>query len=141
MNDNLEFIRDYIESAYDKVNNLISIIASNPEDPEELILYDIYDIKSELCKAFAMIKIEANDMEESNINTESNKDDLHEAIRALNTFTRNWCMDRATTDESGEPVFRCGECDFNANTRCLIKHFAKSHDSAFADAINFGCMS
>lgn len=70
MNDNIELIRDYIESAYDKVNNLISIVASNPEDPEELILYDI--------------------MEESNINTESNKDDLHEAIRALNTFTRNW---------------------------------------------------
>jgi hypothetical protein len=64
-----------------------------------------------------VIKIEDNDMEESDSNTESNKDDLHEAIRALNTFTRNWCMDCIATDESGEPVFRCGGCDFNANTK------------------------
>ena len=127
MNDNLELIQNYIESAYDKVNNLIPIVVSNPE---ELSLYGIDDIKSELCKALAMIKIEdndteVNDTEESDSNTESNKDDLHEAIRALNTFTRNWCMNCTATDESGEPVFRCGECDFNANTRCLIKHFAK----------------
>jgi hypothetical protein len=138
MNDNLELIREYIERTYDKVNNLIPIVASNPE---ELSLSDIDDIKSELCKALAMIKIEDNDTEESDSNTESNKDDLHEAIRALNTFTRNWCMNCTATDESGEPVFRCGECDFNANTKCLIKHFAKSHDSAFANEINFGCMS
>ena len=138
MNDDLELIQNYIESAYDKVNNLIPIVVSNPE---ELSLYGIDEIKSELCKALAMIKIEDNDTEESDSNTESNKDDLHEAIRALNTFTRNWCMDCIATDESGEPVFRCDRCDFNTNPRCLIKHFAKSHDSAFANEINFGCMS
>lgn len=69
--------------------------------------------------------------------TSGNKDDINTAVKALSTFTRNWCMDCAETEAKGEPMFRCHECPFNTKAACLVKIFNRDHADARSP---FGCM-
>ena len=78
---------------------------------------------------------------------EANKDDLYEAIRSLNRFTKNWCMNVEETEENNDLTFRCAECLFSGKNipgitkeHCLIKTFAYTMDSEFAENIGFGAM-
>lgn len=52
-----------------------------------------------------------------------NKDDLPTAVKALDMFTKNWCMNCSETNK-GELAFRCKECNFcDSDNRCEIKKF------------------
>lgn len=74
---------------------------------------------------------------------QNNKDDLHGAIDALDTFTKSWCMDVKATEALGDLCFRCKKCEFlrKEDNVCLIKNFAYNHDSAYTDSLCFGAIS
>lgn len=57
-----------------------------------------------------------------------NKDDITEAIRGLDIFTKNYCMNCAETKKQGKFVFNCDYCEFVVeDVICLIKVFANNH--------------
>lgn len=70
-----------------------------------------------------------------------NKDDLNEAIKALDEFTKSWCMDLNKTEEKDEPMFRCDECEFEKKDRgtCMIKTFVHNHPCGY-NLSDFGAM-
>lgn len=70
------------------------------------------------------------------------KNDLHAAIDALNTFTKAWCMDRKKTAENNEPVFRCYDCPFivAGEGTCRIKVFCYKQDDEYTRSVDFGSM-
>lgn len=58
----------------------------------------------------------------------NNKDDVTEAVKGLDIFTKNWCMNCAETEKQGELQFRCVECEFlKGGCKCLVKTFATEH--------------
>lgn len=66
--------------------------------------------------------------------TKGNHDNITGAIHGLNIFCKNWCMNCGETKRTGEPTFRCSECNFNANPEtgdCAIKNFAYSHEHSY----------
>lgn len=75
-----------------------------------------------------------NGYEKSEKITRRNQDDMTEAVRGLDIFTKNWCMDCERTEKYGTLVFRCLECNFNTfpeSGQCEIKKFATSHDHGY----------
>ena len=57
-----------------------------------------------------------------------NKDDITEAVRGLDIFTKNWCMNCKETDKQQDLVFRCCNCEFETSDGiCMIKVFANKH--------------
>lgn len=72
-----------------------------------------------------------------------NQDDLYEAVKGLDQFTKNWCMDVAETESTGELAFRCNVCEFNTDKgECLVKRFAKTAMGGSGYPMNkFGSMS
>lgn len=71
--------------------------------------------------------------------TNGNEDNLTEAVRGLDIFTKNWCMNCAETDKQNDLVFRCGECDFGDGEYCAVKKFANNHKHNYPMA-DFGSM-
>lgn len=68
------------------------------------------------------------------------KDDVTEAVRGLDIFTKNWCKNCAETDKQNDLIFRCSKCEFrNSNEECLVKIFANSKTHNY-DMSNFGSM-
>lgn len=59
-------------------------------------------------------------------------DNTTEAVRGLDIFTKNWCMNCKETKERGEPIFRCQEC--------AVKQFANIVDHNYP-MDKFGSMS
>lgn len=73
--------------------------------------------------------------------TSSNSDDITRAVEALDTFTKNWCMNCEETKKQNDLIFRCEECEFKRkNGRCKIKEFVFHHKHDFP-IYKFGCMS
>lgn len=72
----------------------------------------------------------------------NNADDITEAVRGLDIFMKNWCMNRKETEEQDEPVFNCSDCEIKdkVNGVCLIKLFARNHKHNY-DLNKFGSMS
>ena len=72
---------------------------------------------------------------------EMNHDDLKEAIKGLDIFAKNWCMNCAETEKRNDLVFRCRECEFEEHQtgRCYLKMFAHNHGTK-EDLKNFGSM-
>lgn len=59
----------------------------------------------------------------------------HEAVQALDQFTKAFCRDKSVEDDL---VFRCEECGFALpDGICLIKAFKCKHEPDFR---NFGSM-
>jgi len=59
----------------------------------------------------------------------------HEAVQALDQFTKGFCRDRSVKDDL---VFRCNECGFELPDKtCLIKAFKCKYEPDFK---NFGSM-
>lgn len=72
--------------------------------------------------------------------TNSNKDDITEAVHGLDIFTKNFCMNCKETAEKNELTFNCEGCEFKqANSVCSIKHFAQCQDHDYP-MDNFGSM-
>lgn len=70
----------------------------------------------------------------------SNNDNITEAVRGLDIFTKNWCMNCKETQEKNEPTFRCNECLFKSpEGGCFIKIFAHKHKHDYP-LDNFGSM-
>ncbi len=66
------------------------------------------------------------------IYTKNNEDNITEAIRGLDIFTKNWCMNCEETEKQHELIFRCYECCFKSDgDGCAIKKFAYKHDSSY----------
>jgi ribosomal protein L44E len=62
------------------------------------------------------------------ISNYGNKDDIERAVFGLDTFTKNWCMNCKETEKQNDLVFRCKECEFQAeDEKCLVKMFAHRH--------------
>lgn len=59
-----------------------------------------------------------------------NKDDITEAVHALDVFTKNYCLNCKETKKQGEFIFMCDDCIFRENITCKIKEFASktTHD-------------
>lgn len=58
----------------------------------------------------------------------------HEAVQALDQFTKAFCRDKSVKDDL---VFRCSECVFKLTEKnCLIKLFKCKYEPDFKD---FGC--
>lgn len=72
--------------------------------------------------------------------TLGNSDNITEAIRGLDIFTKNWCINCEETEKQNDMVFRCDECIFSDDMFCLIKQFASQHKSDYP-FYKFGCMS
>ena len=71
---------------------------------------------------------------------QKNKDDINVAVKGLDIFTKNWCMNCNETNMPGIPVFNCNGCEFeNDNGECLIKKFASNHKHGYPFD-NFGSM-
>ena len=58
----------------------------------------------------------------------------HEAVQALDQFTKAFCRDNSIRDDL---VFRCNECTFEQGKYCLVKKFKCKYEPDFG---NFGCM-
>ena len=69
----------------------------------------------------------------------NNKDDIDEAIHGLDIFTKNWCINCKKSNEQNDLIFRCEECPFENNEKCLIKSFAYKHKGNL-DLSDFGSM-
>lgn len=70
--------------------------------------------------------------------TFGNRDNVEQAVKCLDEFTYNWCMNCKETEKQGEPVFRCDECQFaKGDGTCLVKAFKVVHMPEYK---NFGCM-
>lgn len=55
------------------------------------------------------------------------RDDLYEAVKGLDQFTKNWCLNVTGTEMLKEPIFQCSTCEFSSKKgTCLIKKFADS---------------
>ena len=62
------------------------------------------------------------------IDTTGNSDNLTVACKALDIFTKSWCMDCEFTEKHNHLTFRCDECEFCTNEGdCLIKRFIINH--------------
>lgn len=73
--------------------------------------------------------------------TKGNTDNIEKAVGALDTFTKNWCMNCEETEKRDDLVFRCNECEFRGEEgKCLIKMFANNHKRNY-DMSKFGSMS
>ena len=74
--------------------------------------------------------------------TDGNKDDLTEAVRGLDIFTKNWCMNCEEIEKQNDLIFRCNECQFaEKDGYCLIKKFADEHKNEHEYPMsNFGSM-
>ena len=60
--------------------------------------------------------------------TAGNSDNITRAVKRLDQFTKNWCMNCAETDKQNDLVFKCKECEFETEKgECLIKMFANRH--------------
>lgn len=60
--------------------------------------------------------------------TKENNDDLTTAVRGLDIFTKNWCMNCAETEKKRDLVFNCQKCEFSTESGgCLVKAFASNH--------------
>ena len=64
--------------------------------------------------------------------------EYHEAVVALDNFTKAFCRDKQVKDDLDDLVFRCKECGFELpDGTCLIKAFKCKFEPAYR---NFGCM-
>lgn len=69
-----------------------------------------------------------------------NADNLKEAVRGLDIFTKNWCMNCAETERTNDLVFNCQNCEFSTeNSGCLVKTFASNHKHNYPMS-DFGSM-
>lgn len=60
--------------------------------------------------------------------TSGNADNTTEAVRGLDIFTKNWCMNCEETEKQDDLIFRCDECEFQqTNGKCLVKIFSYEH--------------
>ena len=72
--------------------------------------------------------------------TKGNSDNLDEAIKGLNQFTKNWCMNCKETEEKNNLTFRCSKCNFSdIGGICKIKEFVV--DKAGDMPKDFGSMA
>lgn len=79
-------------------------------------------------------------MKETKCDTKWNEDNIEKAIEGLDIFTKNWCMNCAETEKRNDLVFRCSECEFQAEAgMCRIKEFTINHKSNYP-LDNFGSM-
>lgn len=79
-------------------------------------------------------------MNEMEMYTRGNSDNISNAVAALSIFTHNFCMDVAATEAEAEPIFRCKDCEFRTeDDYCLVKKFANNHQCKYSDFV--GCMS
>lgn len=68
----------------------------------------------------------------------SNSDNIENAVKGLDVFCHNFCMDCEETEKENDLVFRCDECCFKmADGRCLVKIFKNTFLPEYK---NFGCM-
>lgn len=71
--------------------------------------------------------------------THGNSDNIDKAIKGLDIFTKNWCMNCKETIEKEDLVFRCKECNFeDKDGRCTIKTFVIDKSGNIPK--DFGCM-
>ena len=60
--------------------------------------------------------------------TSKNADNITKAVKGLDQFTKNWCMNCEETEKQRDLVFRCSGCEFQTDDReCLIKVFVNHH--------------
>ena len=60
--------------------------------------------------------------------TSKNADNITKAVKGLDQFTKNWCMNCEETKKQRDLVFRCNNCEFQLDDgECLIKVFANRH--------------
>ena len=60
--------------------------------------------------------------------TSKNADNITKAVKGLDQFTKNWCMNCEETEKQRDLVFRCSNCEFQSDDgECLIKAFANRH--------------
>ena len=72
--------------------------------------------------------------------TRGNKDDLTSAVRGLDIFAKNWCMNCEETEKKNDLVFNCQKCEFSTdNGGCLVKEFAYKHKHDYPMS-DFGSM-
>lgn len=72
--------------------------------------------------------------------TNGNADNLTDAVRGLDIFSKNWCMNCAETERKNDLVFNCQKCDFCTKSGgCLVKTFANNHKHDYPMA-DFGSM-
>jgi capsid protein len=74
------------------------------------------------------------------ISTYKNRDNITMAVHGLDIFTKNWCMNCKETEKQNDLVFRCKECEFQAEDgKCFVKMFANNHKHDYPMS-NFGSM-
>ena len=61
--------------------------------------------------------------------TAGNSDNITRAVKGLDQFTKNWCMNCEETEKSKDfVVFNCDKCEFETDNKiCLVKKFAHNH--------------
>ena len=60
--------------------------------------------------------------------TAGNSDNITRAVKRLDQFTKNWCMNCEETEQQGDLIFRCDECEFKqTDGKCLVKIFTHKH--------------
>lgn len=70
-----------------------------------------------------------------------NSDDITKAVRGLDIFTKNWCMNCEETERQHDLIFRCKECEFRENSgACKVKEFVNRHNHDYPME-HFGSMS
>ena len=74
------------------------------------------------------------------IYTNGNSDNLTVACKALDIFTKSWCIDCEFTEKHNHLTFRCDECEFcTKEGECLITRFVINHTGNLPK--DFGSMS
>ena len=61
--------------------------------------------------------------------TAGNSDNITRAVKGLDQFTKNWCMNCEETEKSKDiVVFICVKCEFETDNKiCLVKKFSHNH--------------
>lgn len=76
-------------------------------------------------------------MNSGKLYTRGNKDDIQQAVKSLDEFTHNFCMNCAETERQNDLIFRCAECPMQIDEKCILKQFKNKFAPEYK---NFGCM-
>lgn len=62
----------------------------------------------------------------------ANNDRITEAVRCLDIFMKNWCIDQEETEKQNDLIFNCSKCEFyRENAKCMVKEFANRHEHSY----------
>ena len=60
--------------------------------------------------------------------TVGNSDNITRAVKGLEQFTKNQCLNCKESEKSMDLVFNCDKCEFRTDNQiCLVKKFAHNH--------------